>query len=47
MLEVKGVEGKSFEEDGAQNVLVFQPMYRYFKKISGVDNSKYIYFWQI
>ena len=29
--------GKSnFEEDGTQNYLVFQPMYRYFKRISGV-----------
>ena len=35
-----------FEEDGTQNYLVFQPMYRYFKKISGVGNGKYIYFWK-
>ena len=29
--------GKShFEEDGTQNYLVFQPMYRYFKIIAGV-----------
>ena len=28
--------GKShFEEDGAQNYLAFQPMYRYFKRIAG------------
>ena len=28
--------GKShFEEDGTQNYLVFQPMYRYFKRVSG------------
>ena len=39
--------GKSrFEEDGAQNYLVFQSMYRYFKKISGVGNGEYIYFWK-
>ena len=39
--------GKSyFEEDGAENYLVFQPMYRYFKKISSVGNGKYIYFWK-
>ena len=39
--------GKShFEEDGAQNYLVFQPMYRYFKRIASVGNSSYIYYWQ-
>ena len=39
--------GKSyFEEDGAENYLVFQPMYRYFKKIISVGNGKYIYFWK-
>ena len=32
--------GKShFEEDGTQNYLVFQPMYRYFKMIAGVGNG--------
>ena len=36
--------GKShFEEDGTQNYLVFQPMYIYFKMISGVGNGSYIY----
>ena len=40
--------GKShFEKDGAQNYSVFQPMYRYFKKIIGVSNSQYIYFLEI
>ena len=30
--------GKShFEEDGTQNYLVFQPMYRYFKMITSTD----------
>ena len=39
--------GKScFEEEGAQNYLIFQPMYRYFKKISGVGNGEYIHFWK-
>ena len=39
--------GKShFEEDGAQNYLIFQLMYRYFKKVIGVGNGKYIYFWK-
>ena len=36
--------GKShFEEDGAQNYLVFQPMYRYFKLIT---NTLSILSWQ-
>ena len=39
--------GKShFEEYGTQNYLVFQPMYRYFKRIAGVDNGSHIYYWQ-
>ena len=37
--------GKShFEEDGAQNCLVFQPMNRYFKRTTGVGSGNYIYF---
>ena len=36
--------GKShFEEDGTQNYLVFQPMYRYFKVITNID---YISSWK-
>ena len=39
--------GKSyFTEDGTQNDLAFQPMYRYFKQIAGVGNGSYIYYWQ-
>ena len=39
--------GKShFEEDGAQNYLVFQPMYRYFKITAGVGNGSHIYYWK-
>ena len=39
--------GKShFEEDGAQNYLVFQPMYIYFKVIVGVGNGSHIYYWK-
>ena len=39
--------GKShFEEDGTQNCLVFQPMYRYFKRIAGVGSGDYIYYWK-
>ena len=35
-----------FKEDGTQNYLVFQPIYRYFKRIAGVGNGKYIYYWE-
>ena len=35
-----------FEEDGTQNYLVFQLMYRYFKRIAGVGGGNYIYFWK-
>ena len=35
-----------FEEDGTQNYLAFQPMYRHFKKIAGVGSGNYIYFWK-
>ena len=34
--------GKSHFEDGTQNYLVFQPMYRYFKIIAGVGNGSYV-----
>ena len=30
---------KYFEEDGTQNYLLFQPMYRYFKRIAAVCNG--------
>ena len=33
-----------FEEDGTQNYLVLQPVYRSFKRISGVAGGNYIYF---
>ena len=32
-----------FEEDGTQNYLVFQPMYRYFKSVAGVGSGNYIH----
>ena len=39
--------GKShFEKDGTQNYLVFQSMYRHFKRVAGVGNANYIYFWK-
>ena len=34
------------EEDGTQNNIVFQPMYRYFKRITGVGSGSYVYFWK-
>ena len=41
------LRGKShFEEDGTQNYLVFQPIYRYFKRISDAGSGNYIYFWK-
>ena len=37
--------GKShFEEDGAQNYLALEPMYRYFKIIAGLGNGSHIYY---
>ena len=39
--------GKShFEEDGTQNYLVFEPMIGFFKKIAGLGNGSYIYYWE-
>ena len=39
--------GKShFEEDGTQNYLVFQPIQRHFKRISGVGNGNHIFCWK-
>ena len=39
--------GKShFEENDTQNYLVFQSMYRYFKRITGVGCGDYIYYWK-
>ena len=40
-------KGKNyFEEDETQNYLVFQPMYRYFKRTAGVGSGNYIYLWK-
>ena len=37
--------GKShFEEDGKQNYLVLQPIYRYFRRIIRTGSGNYIYF---
>ena len=39
--------GKShFETYGKQNYLVFQPIYRYFKRTIGTGSGNYIYFWK-
>ena len=39
------IRGKSqFEEDRTQDYVVFQPMYRSFKKVVSVGTSNYIYF---
>ena len=39
--------GKShFEEDDTQNYLAFQSIYRYVKRIAGVDGGNYIYIWK-
>ena len=35
-----------FEEDGTQNYLVFQPVYRYCKGAAGSGSGNYIYFWK-
>ena len=39
--------GKSdFGEDVTQNYLVFQPMYRFFKRVLVVGTGNYIYYWE-
>ena len=39
--------GKShFEKDDAENCLMFQPMYRHFKNISGFGSGEHTYFWK-
>ena len=40
------IDKNHFEEDGMQNYLVFQPIQRYFKRIAGVGNGNYIYYWK-
>ena len=32
-----------FEEDGAQNYLLFRSMYRYIRRVAGVGSGNYIY----
>ena len=38
--------GKSHFEGDTQNYLVFQPIYRYFRRIISVGSDNYIYFWK-
>ena len=33
-------------DDGTQNYLAFQPINKYFKRIAGVGDGEYIYFWK-
>ena len=40
------IDKSHFEEDGTQNYLAFQSIYRYFKIIAGVGNGSYIYYWK-
>ena len=40
-------EKSHFEEDGTQNYLVFQPMYRYFKRVAGAGSGKLYLFLEI
>ena len=40
------IEKSRFEDDRTQNYLVFQPIYRYFKRIVVVGNGNYNYYWQ-
>ena len=44
--DFKDLAKRQYEEDGTQNYLVFQPMYRYFKRTAGVGSGNYIYFWK-
>ena len=44
--KIKTFDSSYFEEEGTWNYLVLQPIYRSFKRISGVDGGNYIYFWK-
>ena len=46
-IDLSYFKGKGhFEKDGTQNYLVFQAIYRYFKKTSGARSGNFIYFWK-
>ena len=38
--------GKNCFEDGTQNYLVFQPMYRYFQRLTAIGSGNYVYYWK-
>ena len=40
------LERRYFEKDDTQNYLVFQPIQRHLKKVSGAGTGNYIYFWK-
>ena len=40
------IDKSHFEEDGTQNYLVFQWIYKYFKQIAGAGSGDYIYYWK-
>ena len=44
--KLKAFDSSHFEEDGTQGYLVFQSMYRHFKRVIGVGTGNYIYFWK-
>ena len=35
-----------FEEGDTQNYVVFQPIYRHFKRVASAASGNYIYFWK-
>ena len=46
-IDLSYFKGKGhFEKDGTQNYLVFQAIYRYFKKTAAAGSGNYIYFWK-
>ena len=40
------LERRYFEKDDTQNYLVFQPIQRHLKKVSGAGTGNYTYFWK-
>ena len=46
MTPVKNVCFDVLDDIGTQNYLIFQPVVKYFKRIVGVGNGEYIYFWK-
>ena len=40
------IDKSHLKENDTRNYLVFQPMHRYFKKVTAVGNGSYIYYWK-